>query len=100
MIDEINDNLNELLDEIDNNPKILRLKELKEQIYKDKELKQKLEDFRNLNNEYSSKYIELKKEILDNPLVKEYKTLENELYFCVLEMNKRLNTLLDRKKCS
>ena len=100
MIDEINDNLNELLDEIDNNPKIFRLKELKEQIYKDKELKQKLEDFRNLNNEYSSKYIELKKEILDNPLVKEYKTLENELYFCVLEMNKRLNTLLDRKKCS
>ena len=100
MIDQINDKLNELLDEIDNNPKILRLKELKEEIYKDQTLKQQLEDFRNLDNEYFSKYVELKKQILANPLVKEYKALENELYFCVLEMNKRLNVLLDRKKCS
>ena len=100
MIDEVKNKLSELLDEIDNNPKILKLQELKEKIYKDITLKQQLKDFRNLDNEYSSKYVELKKQILDNPLVKEYKTLETELYFCVLEINKRLNTLLDRKKCS
>ena len=100
MINEVNDKLNELLEEIDNNPKILRLKELKEEIYKDETLKQQLEDFRKLDNEYSSRYIELKKQILENSLVKEYKSLENELYFCVLEINKRLNTLLDRRKCS
>ena len=99
MISEISDKLDELIDEIDNNPKVLKLKQLKEQIYKDENLKQQLEQFRNLDNEYSSKYIELKKLILENPLVKEYKLLENELYFCVLEVNKRLNTLLDRKKC-
>ena len=100
MINEVNDKLNELLDEIDNNPKILRLRELKEQIYEDEILKQQIEDFRKLDNEYSSRYIELKKQILNNSLVKEYKQLENQLYFCVLEINKRLNTLLDRKKCS
>ena len=99
MINDISDKLNELVGEIDNNPKVLRLKELKEQIYKDKKLKELLERFRSLDNEYSDEYVELKKQILDNLLVKEYKILENELYFCVLEINKKLNTLLDRKKC-
>lgn len=100
MISEINEKLNDLIGEIDNNPKVLRLKELKEEIYKDKKLKELLEKFRALDNEFSNEYVELKKQILDNPLVKEYKNLENELYFCVLEINKKLNTLLDRKKCS
>ena len=100
MISEINDKLNDLIGEINNNPKVLRLKELKEQIYKDKKLKELLEKLRALDNEFSNEYVELKKQILDNPLVKEYKNLENELYFCVLEINKKLNTLLDRKKCS
>ena len=100
MINEVNDKLIELIDLIDNNPKILRLKYLKDKIYEDNEIKESLEKFRSLDNQYCDEYVKLKKQILDNSLVKEYKILENELYFCVLEINKKLNTLLDRKKCS
>mgnify|MGYP003517990685 CR=1 FL=1 len=97
---EINEKLDEVVDTIRNNEKVKRMKELKNQMYSDKELSRNLEDFRKIQlNSYSSEYVEKKKKILENEYVKEYKVLENELYFTVLEINKRLNTLLDREKC-
>ncbi len=47
----------------------------------------------------SKEYVNLKKEILDNQYVKEYKALENELYFTVLDINKELNSLTGKRKC-
>ena len=97
---EINEKLDEVVDTIRNNEKVKRMKKLKNQMYSDKELSRNLEDFRKIQlNSYSSEYVEKKKKILENEYVKEYKVLENELYFTVLEINKRLNTLLDREKC-
>lgn len=87
--------LDELLNTIDNNKEIIRMKKLKEEIYKDKNLKIKLDEYKKeCENPYSSKYVELKKELLDNELIKEYRTLENELYFIVLEINKKLNKVI------
>lgn len=100
MSDEINNKLNELIDSIDNNESVIKMKRLKEDIYNDQNLKELLDKFRNLDNTYTDEYINLKKEILSNPTVREYKELENQLYFTVLEINKRLNTLMDRKRCS
>lgn len=100
MSDEINNKLNELIDSIDNNESVIKMKRLKEDMYNDQNLKELLDKFRNLDNTYTDEYINLKKEILSNPTVKEYKELENQLYFTVLEINKSLNTLIDRKKCS
>lgn len=99
MTEEINSKLNDLIDSIDNNLKTVKMKELKERIYNDKILEKKLKEFRELENKYSKEYVELKRDILDNSLVREYQELENELYFTVLEINKRLNSLIDRKKC-
>lgn len=99
MTEEINSKLNDLIDSIDNNLKTIKMKELKERIYNDKILEKKLKEFRELENKYSKEYVELKRDILDNSLVREYQQLENELYFTVLEINKRLNSLIDRKKC-
>ena len=99
MTEEINSKLNDLIDSIDNNLKTVKMKELKERIYNDKILEKKLKEFRELENKYSKEYVELKRDILDNSLVREYQQLENELYFTVLEINKRLNSLIDRKKC-
>ena len=99
MAEEINSKLNDLIDSIDNNLKTVKMKELKERIYNDKILEKKLKEFRELENKYSKEYVELKRDILDNSLVREYQQLENELYFTVLEINKRLNSLIDRKKC-
>lgn len=99
MTEEINSKLNDLIDSIDNNLKTVKMKELKERIYNDNILEKKLKEFRELENKYSKEYVELKRDILDNSLVREYQQLENELYFTVLEINKRLNSLIDRKKC-
>lgn len=100
----MNDLIYEKLDEvrlaIRNNEKIQRMKSLKKEIYEDSKLKEQLDSFHNIwNDEYSSSYVELKKEILSNPKVSEYKELENELYFTVLDINKELNTLVNKRKC-
>ncbi len=100
----MNDLIYEKLDEvrlaIRNNEKIQRMKRLKKEIYEDSKLKEQLDSFHNIwNDEYSSSYVELKKAILSNPKVSEYKELENELYFTVLDINKELNTLVNKRKC-
>ena len=61
---EINEKLDEVVDTIRNNEKVKRLKELKNQMYSDKELSRNLEDFRKIQlNSYSSEYVEKKKKI-------------------------------------
>ena len=72
----------------------------KKKIENDVDLKNKLDKFHEVwKNEYSEEYVNLKKEILDNQYVKEYKVLENELYFTVLDINKELNSLTGKRKC-
>ena len=76
------------------------MKELKKKIENDVDLKNKLDKFHEVwKNEYSEEYVNLKKEILDNQYVKEYKVLENELYFTVLDINRKLNSLTVKRKC-
>lgn len=98
MNDEVNKKLDELVDTINSNENIIKMKELKEKIYSDKKLKEDLESYRKLD-QYSGDSIRLKERIIENPLVKEYRTLENELYFTVLDMNKLLNSLIGKGSC-
>jgi len=96
---EIIEKLDELIAIFDNSKEIKRLEELKEKIYSDKSLKELLENYKNENNEYSNTFIELKKEIINNELVSEYRELENKLYFLVFELNKKLSTLTNERSC-
>ncbi len=100
MNEEIRNKLYNLLDTIDNNEKVIRMKKLKKDIYASSKLKELFDEFRIVsNNEYSERYIKLKKDILNNSIISEYKSLENELYFTVLEMNKLLNSLVNKRMC-
>lgn len=100
MSEDIRLKLDELIDFIENNPKVLILKKLKTEIYKDEQLKSDLERFNEVKDlEYSREYISLKSKIIENPKVSEYRKLENELYFIILQMNKELNKLIERRKC-
>lgn len=100
MNDEIYKKLDEVILTIRNNKKVIRMKELRNQIEKDVELSEKLDRFHSIwENEYSEEYVNLKKEILENSNVREYKTIENELYFTVLDINKQLNSLTGKRKC-
>ena len=101
MNSEINDKLFDLVDSIESNKKIIRMKELKKLIKKDSKLKKQLDNFHSIiDNPYSDEYVSLKRDILNNELVREYKNLENELYFTVLNINNKLNSLIDKRKCS
>jgi len=92
--------LDELCDAIDNDLKIKELLELKKEIYEDKNLKEKLKKYRNSSNKYDSSFITLKSDIINNSLIKRYRKIENDLYFLVLEINGKLNSLVDKKGCS
>ena len=100
MSEDIKLKLDELIYSIENDLKVLKLKKLKKEIYEDECLKSDLERFNQIKDlEYSSEYISLKSKIIENPKVSEYRNLENELYFIVLQMNKQLNELVERKGC-
>ena len=101
MNNEINDKLFSLIDSIENNKKIIRMKELNKLLKEDKNLNKKLDEFyKIIDNPYSDEYVELKKDILENVLVKEYKQLEKELNFIILEINSKLKSIVDKKECS
>lgn len=91
--------LEELFNDLDNSSEIKEIIELKEKIKEDKELAKLLEGYHKLDK-YDSKIIKIKEQIINNDLVKRYRILENDLYFTILEINKRLNTLVDKKGCS
>jgi cell fate (sporulation/competence/biofilm development) regulator YlbF (YheA/YmcA/DUF963 family) len=92
--------LDELRNVIDNHDQVKELLELKKQIYQDDTLKEQLEKYRNSPNKYDTSFINLKSDIINNPLIKRYRELENELYFMILEINGKLNSLVDKKGCS
>lgn len=99
MNEKILDRIDSLFKELNNCDEILKMKKLKEEITSNEELKNLLEKYRNMDNKYSKEYVELKKQIIESPLISEYRSLEDELYFTVLEMNERLNKLVDKKRC-
>ena len=98
---ELINKIDELIDIFNNSDEIKRIKTLKENIYKNEKLKEKIERFNKVKeNPYSSEYISLKREILEDEEVKEFKLLENELLLLTLSINQKLNTLTKNKRCN
>ena len=93
MTEQILEKLDNLFNNLDKCDEVIKMKQLKQEIESNEELKCLLEKYHNTDNKYSKEYVELKKQIIENPLI------ENELYFTVLEMNKKLNKLVDKKRC-
>ena len=92
------DKLDELFNDLDNSSDIKEMLELKKKIMEDNDLAKLLEEYR-LLDKYSPKTKTIKEQIINNPLIKKYRELENELYFTILEANTKLNTLVDKKRC-
>lgn len=99
MTEQILEKLDNLFNNLDKCDEVIKMKQLKQEIESNEELKCLLEKYHNTDNKYSKEYVELKKQIIENPSINEYRSLENELYFTVLEMNKKLNKLVDKKRC-
>ena len=98
---ELINKLDELIAIFENSQELKKIEKLKKEIYNDPKIKEKLERFNSLkNNIYSNEYLNLKKEILNIEIIKEYKTLENELLLLTFAINQKLNTLTNNKRCN
>ena len=93
--------MNELIETVDNlkksldeNEKIIKLKEINKKIMEDKELLKEIEEYNRTNN------LELKNKIINNNLYREYKHNESECNFIILEINKRLKEISNKGKCN
>jgi len=93
--------IDELIDIFKNSNEIKEIEELKKVIYQDKDLKEKINKFNKLkDNPYSNELIDIKKDILEIKEVKRYKEIENELLLLTFEINKKLNNLINKKRCN
>ena len=95
---EIINKLDEIIDLIKNDKDFIRMNQLNHIIMNDKELINKIDILKSLNN-YDDRYLEIKKEIINNSIFKEYKELEKEYYFFIKEINIRLNSLKEMSGC-
>ncbi len=91
--------LEEMFKVMNNTPEIRELIRLKKEIYSDKDLAKDLEELRSIKEVYSEKYINLKKKIVMSDKVMQFHKLEDELYFTILESNKKLEELFNKKGC-
>lgn len=82
---EYNNLINELLDILDKDENIIKIKELKNKLLNDNKL---LEDIKNVNNNPS---IESKKNLFNNNDYKEYLRLESNINLIILSIKQKLN---------
>lgn len=95
---EIINKLDEIIGLIKSDKDYIRMNQLNNIIMSNKQLIEKINILKTLNT-YDEKYLEMKKEIIDNSEFKEYKELEKEYYFFIKEINSRLNTLKETSGC-
>lgn len=94
MNDDILLQLDKVINTLDQSRLIKELIDTKNKIYSDKILKLKIDSYH--QNPYQES---LKKEIYQNDSFMEYKHLENEVYFLILEINQKLKQLIEEKSC-
>ncbi|MBR1386664.1 MAG: YlbF family regulator [Bacilli bacterium] len=95
---EIINKIDEIINIIENDKDIIKMKKLKTKLLNNKELMRKINILKEMDK-YNEEYISLKKEILSNEDYSSYKTLENDLYLFIKEINSHLNTFLEKSGC-
>ena len=69
--------------------------ELSNKLSNNKELLDKINKIKDYKS-YDDKYIELKKDVINNSDYKEYKELEKDYYLFIREINRKLNSLKEK----
>ena len=90
---------NELIDLFDTSSLIKEINELKKEIYDDIELKELFAKYKSIDNNYNNEIIDLKRKISSNAKIKRFRLLQNELNLLIMEINKRLASLTNEKRC-
>ena len=85
--------VNELKDSLSNTKEVLDIKELNQEIKKNKKLLELL------NEHHLNPREDLKKQILDNELFRKYKEKETDLNILILKINSELKQITKKDKC-
>lgn len=99
MKEETNKFIDELLETLEFDERIARLKNKKQILLSNKELMKNIEKLKSLDI-YSDEYKNLKQELFKNFDFVEFKQLENEINLLIMEINQRLNNLTDERGCN
>jgi len=83
-----------LTKELNKTEEVIKIKELNDKIRKDQELTKLIEEYKYYPKEST------KEKIINNKLFKEYKESETDLNILILQINKKLNEIKDKGKCS
>jgi len=95
MNSEIIEKIDEIINLLKESNEIKEFSELKEKIYNNKELLEKIDELKKDENTYSQMYINKKKEIIELDDFKQYKAKEKELYMLVQSINIKLKSLIE-----
>ena len=92
-MNELIEEIEKLKQSIDNLDRIKELKKINNEIMKDKELLKNIEKYNQTQDE------RLKIKIINHKLFREYKHMENECNFLILEINKKLKEIKGNRNC-
>ena len=99
MREEIEVKLDNLIDLLDKDSRIIDITNLKSKLVNNKELIDKIDKLNNLDK-YSNEYKELKKELFTNSDFVSFKELETEINYLILEINSKLKELTNERRCN
>lgn len=100
LYEKVEQKLEEIITLLDSSLEMKRLVSLKEEMKNDATIQKERKTLLNEENPYDKKIIEKRVAFFSNPLVAEYKRLENDLLFFTMEINQKLAKLLpERKGC-
>ncbi|MBQ6323936.1 MAG: hypothetical protein IJI22_03790 [Bacilli bacterium] len=92
-MEELIEKVDKLKQELNNDHRIIKIQELNEQIKNNKILYNKTIKYKETLDD------ELKKEITDNKLYRDYKHAETELNILILEINQKLKEISKKGQC-
>ena len=95
MCEDIQIMIDDIIKQIDNDPRMIELKRLKSKLLDDKDF---MNNIREIQNNRELLFLK-KKDIFKNKDYQRYQLLENDISFLTLEINKRFNQLTDSKGC-
>lgn len=97
-MEEIEKKIDELLEILNQDTRIIEFKEHKQKLLDNQEFLDKIKTLQQLNI-YSDEYKILKQELFQNSDFVEFKQLENEINLLILEINQKLKSLTDERSC-
>ncbi len=92
------DKVFDIIDDIEKEDEIIRLKKIIKEIRSDDKALSLIKSFNNakmLYDKYNVKedFIEAKKNLMDNELIKEYLSIQNDINMLILHINDRINKI-------